>query len=37
LLSLHGLRAPAGAAMEISREEVEPALEFCVELIDKHW
>jgi hypothetical protein len=37
LLSFHGLRAPTGAAMEISREEVEAALEFCVELIDKHW
>jgi hypothetical protein len=37
LLSLHSLRAPAGATAEVSRDEVEAALEFCIELIDKHW
>jgi hypothetical protein len=37
LLSLHSLRAPAGGTAEISQGEVEAALEFCIELIDKHW
>ena len=37
LLSLHSLRAPLRGSAEISQGEVEAALEFCIELIDKHW
>jgi hypothetical protein len=35
LRSVHQLRA--GDAAEISAREVEDALEFCIDLIDKHW
>ena len=35
LRSVHKLRT--GDAAEISAREVEAALEFCIELIDKHW
>ena len=37
LLSLHSLRAPLRGSAEFSQGEVEAALEFCIELIDKHW
>ena len=37
LLSLHSLRASLRGSAEISQGEVEAALEFCIELIDKHW
>ena len=37
LLGLHKLRANAKEKGEISASEVQAALEFCVELIDKHW
>lgn len=37
LLSLHRLRAPLRGSAEICQGEVEAALEFCIELIDKHW
>jgi hypothetical protein len=37
LLSLHELRSHAGALREIAAHEVEAALEFCIELIEKHW
>jgi hypothetical protein len=37
LRSVHELRARAGDPAEISTREVEAALEFCIELIDKHW
>ena len=37
LRSVHKLRAPAGDPAEISTHEVEAALEFCINLIDKHW
>ena len=35
LRSIHELRAADAA--EISAREVEDALEFCIDLIDKHW
>jgi hypothetical protein len=37
LLRLHEMRPQAGEAREISAPEVQAALEFCIELIDKHW
>jgi hypothetical protein len=37
LLTLHSLRPRAGEPRNISVPEVEAALEFCIELIDKHW
>jgi hypothetical protein len=37
LLNLHDLRRRAGETGGISAREVEAALEFCIELIDKHW
>jgi hypothetical protein len=37
LLDLHRLRAAVGASGEIAAAQVEAALEFCIELIDKHW
>jgi hypothetical protein len=37
LRSVHQLRAGTGHPAEISAPEVEAALEFCIELIDKHW
>src|SRR6185503_3055021 len=37
LLGLHDLRRRAGEPREISAQEVEAALEFCIDLIDKHW
>ncbi|HMA81157.1 MAG TPA: hypothetical protein VKR81_09715, partial [Candidatus Binatia bacterium] len=37
LLGLHKLRPSAEETREISVHEVQAALEFCVELIDKHW
>jgi hypothetical protein len=37
LQEIHQLRAGARRARSISRGEVEAALEFCIELIDKHW
>jgi hypothetical protein len=36
-LSLHDLRRQAGEPREISAQGLEAALEFCIELIDKHW
>jgi hypothetical protein len=37
LLSLHSLRSHAGTSRQIAAQEVEAALEFCVELVEKHW
>jgi hypothetical protein len=37
LLDLHTLRARAHGPAEISTQEAEAALEFCIELIEKHW
>jgi hypothetical protein len=37
LLDLHRLRTLGDTAGETATEEVEAALEFCIELIDKHW
>jgi hypothetical protein len=37
LLDLHNSRVRRHEPGEISAEEVETALEFCIELIDKHW
>ena len=37
LLGLHKLRPSAEETREISVHEIQAALEFCVELIDKHW
>src|SRR5512135_1427036 len=37
LLGLHKLRPSAEETREISVQEVEAALEFCIALIDKHW
>ena len=37
LVNFHALRTRAGEAGEIAAQEVEDALEFCIELIDKHW
>ena len=37
LLKLHEMRPQAGGAREIAAPEVQAALEFCIELIDKHW
>lgn len=37
LLHLHNLRTQAGETEEMSAQEVEAALEFCIKLIDKHW
>jgi len=37
LLGLHKLRASAEETREISVQEVQTALEFSIELIDKHW
>jgi hypothetical protein len=37
LSNLHDLRPQAGKPREISTQEVEAALEFCIGLIDKHW
>jgi hypothetical protein len=37
LLDLHGLRTLERAGGELARAEVEAALEFCINLIDKHW
>ena len=37
LLNLHDLRRRAGETGGIPAREVEAALEFCIELIDKHW
>ena len=37
LLALHNLRVRLYEPEEISAQEVESALEFCIELIDKHW
>jgi hypothetical protein len=37
LLELHRLRTLDGPAGEVAAQEVEAALEFCIELIDKHW
>jgi hypothetical protein len=37
LLGLHESRAGADETQEISAQEVEAALEFSIELIDKHW
>ena len=37
LLHLHDLRMRAGEIGDISAREVEAALEFCIDLIDKHW
>jgi len=37
LLHLHDLRMRAGKIGGISTREVQAALEFCIELIDKHW
>jgi len=34
---VHKLRDRAGDPEEISTREVEAALEFCIDLIDKHW
>ena len=37
LLDLHNSRVRRNEPGEISAEEVEAELEFCIELIDKHW
>ncbi|MGE5216253.1 MAG: hypothetical protein ACM3SP_04515 [Chloroflexota bacterium] len=37
LFALHKRRAGGEETREISGSEVEAALEFCIELIDKHW
>ena len=37
LLDLHNSRARSHGPGETSTQEVETALEFCIELIDKHW
>jgi hypothetical protein len=37
LLHLHNLRTRTGETGEILAQEVEAALEFCIELIEKHW
>ena len=37
LRSVHKLRTSPGDPAEISSRDVEAALEFCIELIDKHW
>ena len=37
LQRVHNLRARADEQLEISTPEVEAALEFCVQLIEKHW
>jgi hypothetical protein len=37
LLDLHNSRERAHGPGEISTQQVEAALEFCIELIDKHW
>ena len=37
LLGLHNLRPRADEPREISSQEAEAALEFCIELIEKHW
>ena len=37
LLGLHKLRVSAEETREISVQEVQTALEFSIELIDKHW
>lgn len=37
LRSIHELRAGRGNTGEISAQELEAALEFCIEVIDKHW
>ena len=37
LLALHNLRVRLYESAEMSAQEVESALEFCIELIDKHW
>lgn len=37
LQSVHRLRARAGDPEKISTREIEAALEFCIDLIDKHW
>ena len=34
---VHGLRARADGQVEIAAPEVEAALEFCVQLVEKHW
>jgi hypothetical protein len=37
LQRVHNLRAHSDEQLEISTPEVEAALEFCVQLIEKHW
>jgi hypothetical protein len=37
LRGVHHLRAGTGEPAELSAREVEAALEFCIDLIDKHW
>jgi hypothetical protein len=37
LRSVHKLRAGTGDPAKIAAREVEAALEFCIDLIDKHW
>lgn len=37
LQSIHNLRARSGAPAAMDSGDVEAALEFCIELIDKHW
>lgn len=37
LLSLHHAHSQAVEGRQVSPQEVEAALEFCIELIDKHW
>ncbi|MGH7794995.1 MAG: hypothetical protein ACREQ2_08875 [Candidatus Binatia bacterium] len=37
LQRIHHSRVRADASSEVSAREIEAALEFCLELIDKHW
>lgn len=37
LESVHALRARADRQVDITSAEVEAALEFCIQLVEKHW